>query len=80
MALHQRFFEAAKLDMASAKVLTEKDLYQPAIYHLHKHMKNVLNHILSLKKLQSNVHPKRLSIITFEVGLATIQKDLQSVC
>lgn len=34
MALHQRFLEAAKLDMASAKVLTKKDLYQPAIYHL----------------------------------------------
>jgi HEPN domain-containing protein len=34
LTLYQRFFEAAKLDMASAKILTEKDLYQPAIYHL----------------------------------------------
>lgn len=34
LTLYQRFFEAAKLDMASAKILTEKDLYQPTIYHL----------------------------------------------
>jgi HEPN domain-containing protein len=34
LTLYQRFFEAAKLDMASAKILTEKDLHQPAIYHL----------------------------------------------
>jgi HEPN domain-containing protein len=34
MALHQRFFEAAKIDLAAAKILTEKDFCQPAIYHL----------------------------------------------
>jgi hypothetical protein len=34
MILHQRFFEAAKLDLEATKVLTEKNLCQPAIYHL----------------------------------------------
>lgn len=32
--LYQRFFEAAKLDLEAAKALKDKQLYQPAIYHL----------------------------------------------
>jgi HEPN domain-containing protein len=34
MALHQRFFEAAQIDLDAAKVMTDRGLYQPAIYHL----------------------------------------------
>jgi hypothetical protein len=30
----ERFFEAAQLDLAAAKAMTERDLYQSAIYHL----------------------------------------------
>jgi HEPN domain-containing protein len=34
MALHQRFFEAAQIDLDAVKVMTDRGLYQPAIYHL----------------------------------------------
>lgn len=32
--IYQRFFDASKLDLEAAKTLKDKQLYQPAIYHL----------------------------------------------
>jgi hypothetical protein len=34
MTLYQRFFDAARLDLASAKDLTDSGRFQPALYHL----------------------------------------------
>jgi hypothetical protein len=34
MDLHQRFFEAAQIDLDASKILIDRGLFQPAIYHL----------------------------------------------
>lgn len=34
MALHQRFFQAAQIDFDSARILAEKNRFQPALYHM----------------------------------------------
>ena len=60
--------KAAKLDMASAKVLTQKDLYQPAIYHLQQTYEKCIKSYFIIKETATNIYPKRLSIITFEVA------------
>jgi hypothetical protein len=54
MTLYERFIEAAQLDLEAAKVLTERGLYPPAIYHLQQAYENVSNRTLSLRKCINN--------------------------
>jgi HEPN domain-containing protein len=58
MTLYQRFFEAAKLDMASAKVLTEKDLFQPAIYHLQQTYEKCIKSYFIFKEMSIKHTPE----------------------
>ena len=34
MVLHQKFFQAAEIDLKAAKILTKENLFPPALYHL----------------------------------------------
>jgi hypothetical protein len=54
IALHQRFFEAAKLDLEAAKVLTDKNLCQPAIYHLQQAFEKCIKSYFIFKEVNIN--------------------------
>src|SRR6266496_1051852 len=69
MALHQRFFEAAKLDMASAKVLTEKDLYQPAIYHVQQTYEKCIKSYFIFKEIAIKRTPEATVYNNLRSGL-----------
>jgi HEPN domain-containing protein len=69
MALHQRFFEAAKLDMASAKVLTMKDLYQPAIYHLQQTYEKCIKSYFIFKEIAIKHTPEATVYNNLRSGL-----------
>lgn len=34
MVLHQKYFQAAEIDLQAAKILSESNCFQPALYHL----------------------------------------------
>jgi HEPN domain-containing protein len=75
MALHQRFFEAAKLDMASAKVLTEKDLYQPAIYHLQQTYEKCIKSYFIFKETAIKHTPEATVYNNLRSGLVAFRKQ-----
>jgi HEPN domain-containing protein len=54
MTLHQRFFEAARLDLAASRVLTEIGLYQPAIYHLQQGYEKCIKSYYIFKEVTIN--------------------------
>jgi HEPN domain-containing protein len=57
MALHQRFFEAAQIDFDAAKVMTDRGLYQPAIYHLQAYEKCIKSYFI-FKEVNINNMPE----------------------
>jgi hypothetical protein len=58
MALHQRFFEAAKLELATSRVLTERGQYQPAIYHLQQGYEKCIKSYYIFKEVTINNTPE----------------------
>ena len=58
MALHQRFFEAAQIDLDAAKVMTDRGLYQPAIYHLQQAYEKCIKSYFIFKEVNNNNMPE----------------------
>jgi len=58
MALHQRFIEAAQIDLDAARVLTEKELPQPAIYHLQQAYEKCIKSYFIIKEVNINNTPE----------------------
>jgi HEPN domain-containing protein len=58
MALYQRFFEAAQVDLNSAKVMTDRGLYQPAIYHLQQAYEKCIKSYFIFKEVNINNTPE----------------------
>lgn len=58
MSLYQRFFEAARLDLGAAKVLTDRGLYQPAIYHLQQAYEKCIKSYFIFKEVNINHTPE----------------------
>jgi len=87
--LYQRFFNAAKLDLEAAKVLKDKQLYQPAIYHLQEAYEKCIKsyYILMEVKLKNTpettaynkavvfLHNTEDSTITLLKDIATLEQD-----
>lgn len=88
MTLHKWFFEAAKLDSEAAKVLTEKNLCQPAMYHLQQAYEKCMKSYLIFKEVKINKidedivyggaaklsHKTESSTITLVKDIADIEK------
>jgi HEPN domain-containing protein len=89
VSLCQRFFDAAKLDLEAAKALKDKELYQPAIYHLQQAYEKCVKSYFILKevKLKNALettaydkavafkHKTELSTITLVKDIATLEQD-----
>ena len=58
MALHQRFFEAAHIDLDAARVMTDTGLYQPAIYHLQQAYEKCIKSYFIFKEVNINNTPE----------------------
>jgi HEPN domain-containing protein len=58
MALHQRFFEAAQIDLNAARVMTDRGLYQPAIYHLQQAYEKCIKSYFIFKEVNINKTPE----------------------
>ena len=58
MALHQRFFEAAQIDLDASKVLIDRTLYQPAIYHLQQAYEKCIKVYFVFKEVKFNNTPE----------------------
>jgi HEPN domain-containing protein len=58
MSLDQRFFEAAKLDLATAKVLTKSGHYQPALYHMQQTYEKGIKSYFIFKEVNINHTPE----------------------
>jgi HEPN domain-containing protein len=54
MALYQRFFDAARLDLEAAKVLTGRELYQLALYHLQQAYEKCIKSFFIFKEINVN--------------------------
>jgi HEPN domain-containing protein len=54
MALHQKFFETAQLDRDAAKVLIDRGLFQPAIYHLQQAYEKSIKAYFVFKQMKFN--------------------------
>lgn len=61
MALYQRFFEAAKIDLEAAKALKDKQLYQPAIYHLQQAYEKCVKSYFILKEIRIQNIPEAIA-------------------
>jgi HEPN domain-containing protein len=61
--LYQRFFDAAKLDLEAAKALKDKQLYQPAIYHLQQAYEKCVKSYFILKEIKIKIPLKQLLTI-----------------
>jgi HEPN domain-containing protein len=87
--LYQRFFDAAKLDLEAAKVLKDKQLYQPSLYHLQQAYEKCIKSYYILKEVElkntpettayKNVvafkHETEKSTIALVKDTATLQQD-----
>jgi HEPN domain-containing protein len=58
MALHQRFFEAAQIDLDASKVLIDRGLFQPAIYHLQQAYEKSIKAYFVFKEVKFNNTPE----------------------
>ena len=58
VSIYQRFFAAAKLDLEAAKVLKDKGLYQPAIYHLQQAYEKCVKSYYILKEVKLKNTPE----------------------
>jgi HEPN domain-containing protein len=58
VALHQKFFEAAQIDLDAAKVLIDRILYQPAIYHLQQAYEKSIKAYYIFKEVKFNNTPE----------------------
>jgi len=58
MALHQRFFEAAQIDLDASKVLVDRGLFQPAIYHLQQAYEKSIKSYFVFKEVSINNTPE----------------------
>ena len=58
MALHQRFFEAAQIDLYASKVLIDRGLFQPAIYHLQQAYEKSIKAYFVFKEVKFNNTPE----------------------
>jgi HEPN domain-containing protein len=58
MALHQRFFEAAQIDLDASKVLVDRGLFQPAIYHLQQAYEKAIKSYFVFKEVSINNTPE----------------------
>jgi hypothetical protein len=56
--LYQRFFDAAKLDLEAAKVLKDKQLYQPSLYHLQQAYEKCIKSYYILKEVKLKNTPE----------------------
>lgn len=87
--LYQRFFDAARLDLEAAKVLKDKQLYQPSLYHLQQAYEKCIKsyYILKEVKLKNTpettaykkavdfLHKTEESSITLLKDVATLEQD-----
>jgi HEPN domain-containing protein len=60
--LYQRFFDAAKLDLEAAKVLKDKQLYQPSLYHLQQAYEKCIKSYYILKEVELKNTPETTAI------------------
>jgi HEPN domain-containing protein len=58
ITLHQRFFEAAQIDLDSSKALIDKGLFQPAIYHLQQAYEKSIKAYFIFKEVKFNNTPE----------------------
>jgi HEPN domain-containing protein len=58
MALHKRFFEAAQIDLDASKVLIDRALFQPAIYHLQQAYEKSIKAYFVFKEVSINNTPE----------------------
>jgi hypothetical protein len=87
--LYQRFFDAAKLDLEAAKVLKDKQLYQPSLYHLQQAYEKCIKSYYILKEVKLKNTPETTaykkavdfshkteeSSITLLKDMATLEQD-----
>jgi HEPN domain-containing protein len=87
MALHQRFFEAAQIDLDAARVMTDRGLYQPAIYHSQQAYEKCIKSYFIFKEVNINNTPEatvyqdiwhRLGHDTEESSI-TLLKDIANI-
>ena len=58
MDLHQRFFEAAQIDLDASKILIDRGLVQPAIYHLQQAYEKSIKSYFIFKEVSINNNPE----------------------
>jgi HEPN domain-containing protein len=58
MALHKRFLEAAQIDLGASKVLIDRGLFQPAIYHLQQAYEKSIKAYFIFKEVKFNNTPE----------------------
>jgi hypothetical protein len=89
LSLYQRFFDAAKLDLEAAKVLKDKQLYQPSLYHLQQAYEKCIKSYYILKEVKLKNTPETTaykkavdfshkteeSSITLLKDMATLEQD-----
>ena len=86
MALHRRFFEAGQIDLDAARVMTNRALYQPAIYHLQQAYEKCIKSYLIFKEVNINNTPeatvydniRRLGHDTVRLLICSNDDDLSS--
>jgi HEPN domain-containing protein len=57
-ALHKRFLEAAQIDLDASKVLIDRGLFQPAIYHLQQAYEKSITAYYVFKEVKFNNTPE----------------------
>ena len=58
MSLHRKFFEAAQLDLETAIILTDRDKYPPAVYHLQQAYEKYIKSYFIFKEIRINKTPE----------------------
>jgi HEPN domain-containing protein len=58
LTLHQRFFEAALLDLDGAKALIDRGLYPPSLYHLQQTYEKCIKSYFIFKEVNFNKTPE----------------------
>lgn len=58
LTLHQRFFEAAQMDLDAAKALIYRGLYPPSLYHLQQAYEKCVKSYFIFKEIRFNNTPE----------------------
>ena len=66
MSLHRKFFEAAQLDLETAIILTDRDKYPPAVYHLQQAYEKYIKSYFIFKEIRINKTPESPYMIVSE--------------